>query len=262
MPSIRQPAVSGTFYPADQHKLQAMIEGFIEQTEATGGAPPKAIIAPHAGYIYSGAVAASAHARLQKGRDSIRRVVLLGPSHRVGFRGLAVSSAEWFATPLGVVPIDRKAVDGILELPYVQVLDQAHAFEHSLEVHLPFLQVVLANFSLVPIVVGNADPAEVAEVLDLLWDGEETAIVISSDLSHYHDYATAKRMDQATSAAIEALRPEDIDPADACGRLPVSGLLLLARKRGLKARTLDLRNSGDTAGGKDSVVGYGAYDFA
>ena len=260
MPHIRQPAVAGTFYPSARRLLQAMIQGFLEKA-ATTGAQPKAIIAPHAGYIYSGPIAASAYARLLAGRSNIRRIVLLGPSHRVGFRGLAVSSAEWFATPLGDITIDRKAVEKILELPFVQTSDRAHAFEHSLEVHLPFLQEVLENFSLVPAVVGDANPEEVAEVLELLWDGDETALVISSDLSHYHDYATARRKDEATSAAIEALRPQDIGVEHACGRLPVNGLLYAARRRGLKAQTVDLRNSGDTAGGKDSVVGYGAYVF-
>ena len=260
MQHIRQPAVAGTFYPADQRQLRTMIQDFLK--EATDeGVQPKAIIAPHAGYSYSGPIAASAYARLRRGRQSIHRIVLLGPSHRVGFRGLAVSSAEWFATPMGNVQIDRKAVEKILMLPFVHTLDQAHAFEHSLEVHLPFLQEVVDHFSLVPIVVGDADPTEVDAVLDLLWDGDETAIVISSDLSHYHDYETAKRMDQATSTAIEKLRPEDIGQEYACGRLPVCGLLHAARRHGLKAETVDLRNSGDTAGSKDSVVGYGAYVF-
>jgi AmmeMemoRadiSam system protein B len=235
-----------------------MIQSFLGETKAEGSRP-KAIIAPHAGYIYSGPIAATAYARLQPGRDVIRRVVLLGPSHRVAFHGLAVSSAGAFATPLGEISVDRTAIEALLQLPFVHLVDQAHALEHSLEVHLPFLQEVLDRFSLVPIVVGDADPPQVAEVLDLLWDGDETVIVISSDLSHYHDYATAKRMDRATSEAIEALRPEDIGYEDACGRLPVSGLLLAARARGLKLKTVDLRNSGDTAGAKDSVVGYGAY---
>lgn len=257
---VRPPAVAGTFYPADQRQLHTMIQGFLQSVKAEGAAP-KAIIAPHAGYIYSGSIAASAYSQLKQGRENIRQVVLLGPSHRVGFTGLAVSSAEWFATPLGTVPLDRNAIDTLLELPFVRTLDQAHAFEHSLEVQLPFLQEVLENFSLVPIVVGDADPADVAVVLQLLWNGDTTAIVVSSDLSHYHDYATAQRMDRATSDAIEALRPEDIGYEYACGRLPVSGLLYAARRHGLRGRTIDLRNSGDTAGDKDSVVGYGAYAF-
>lgn len=258
MPSVRPPAVAGTFYPADRRQLKAMIQGFLQNSDGSGPIP-KAIIAPHAGYIYSGPVAASGYRRLQPGRSTLTRVVLIGPSHRVGFRGLAVSSADSFATPLGEIPLDRDEIERILSLPFVQVLDKAHALEHSLEVHLPFLQEALDRFSLIPIVVGDAEPAEVAEVIDLLWDGDETVIVISSDLSHYHDYATARRMDRATSDAIEALQPERIGFHDACGRLPVGGLLLETRKRGLRAETIDLRNSGDTAGSKDSVVGYGAY---
>jgi AmmeMemoRadiSam system protein B len=260
MPQIRPPAVAGTFYPADPRQLRSMVQSMLTEPK-TEDILPKAIIAPHAGYVYSGPIAASAYARLRGGRDTIRRVVLLGPSHRVAFQGLAVSSAEAFATPLGTVPLDREASEALLQFPFVHRLDQAHAFEHSLEVHLPFLQEVLKNFSLLPILVGDADPRQVAEVIDWLWDGDETLIVVSSDLSHYHDYATARCMDQATSQAIEALRPEDIGYADACGRLPVSGLLIAARKHGLKGRTIDLRNSGDTAGPKESVVGYGAYVF-
>ena len=211
--------------------------------------------------MYSGPVAASIYARLSLGRGRISRVVLLGPAHRVGFRGCALSNALWFATPLGEIPIDTDAAKRLADLPFVHKLDLPHEQEHSLEVHLPFLQEVLCVFSLVPIVVGDASPEEVAQLLDALWGGDETLIVISSDLSHYHDYATARRMDKATSEAIVAMRPEDIGFEDACGRLPVSGLLIAAKKRGMKAETIDLRNSGDTAGPKDRVVGYGAYAF-
>ena len=260
MQTVRPPAVAGTFYPADQRQLRAMIHGFLRDARPPG-ARPKAIIAPHAGYIYSGPIAASAYVHLQQARATLRRIVLVGPSHRVAFRGLALSSADAFSTPLGDIPLDRDAIARLLALPFVQILDRAHALEHSLEVHLPFLQETLDQFSLVPIVVGDAEPEEVAQALDVLWDGDETAVVISSDLSHYHDYVTARRMDRATSEAIEALSPEAIGVHGACGRLPVGGLLLEAGKRGLRAQTIDLRNSGDTAGGKDSVVGYGAYVF-
>lgn len=258
MPSTRPPAVAGTFYPADRRQLQAMIRAFLSE-KTDEGRQPKAIIAPHAGYVYSGSIAASAYRRLRPGRHRIRRVVLAGPSHRVGFKGIAVPSATAFSTPLGDVPLDRDAIASLSEFPFVQVLDPAHAAEHSLEVQLPFLQEVLEVFSLVPLVVGDADPAEVAQVLERVWGGDETVIVISSDLSHYHDYATAQRMDRKTSQAIEALRPAALDYEDACGRLPVSGLLLAAKQHGLTAKTIDLRNSGDTAGPKDRVVGYGAY---
>lgn len=260
MQFTRQAAVAGMFYPADKHQLQTMIQSYLDHSTPSGDLP-KAIIAPHAGYIYSGPVAASVYARLFKGRGQINRVVLLGPSHRVGFHGCALSSALWFATPLGNIPVDREACTILADLPFVHEMNQAHAQEHSLEVHLPFLQEVLGEFSLVPIVVGDAAPEDIAMLLEALWGGDETLIVISSDLSHYHDYATAMRMDQATSESIVALRPEDIGYDDACGRLPVSGLLLAAKKHGMKAETIDLRNSGDTAGSKDRVVGYGAYVF-
>lgn len=260
MSSIRRPAVAGLFYPDHSDDLRNMIRGFLRDA-GTIGHPPKAIIVPHAGYVYSGPVAASAYVLLAAAKSTIRRVVLMGPSHRVGFRGIAVPGADFYATPLGNVPIDRSGLEKILDLPCVGLLDQAHAQEHSLEVHLPFLQEVLGEFELVPLVAGDATPEEAGQVLDRLWGGPETLIVISSDLSHYHDYLTARNLDRATSDAIEHLRPEDIHHESACGRVPVNGLLHLARLKGLSARTVDLRNSGDTAGGKDRVVGYGAYVF-
>lgn len=260
MAKVRNPAVAGVFYPDDPQILRGMVGHYLA-AGPTADRAPKAIIAPHAGYVYSGAVAASAYARVKPARGRITRVILLGPAHRVGFHGLALASAEFFATPLGQVPVDREAVQKISHLPQVQVLDRAHAQEHSLEVHLPFLQETLGEFSLVPLLVGQAGPEEVAEVLELLWGGVETLIVVSSDLSHHHDYHSAQQLDRATSRAIEQLRPEDIEYDDACGRDPVNGLLYLARWRGLKATTVALRNSGDTAGPRDSVVGYGAYSF-
>lgn len=260
MTTVRSPAVAGMFYPNDPRELHAQVQEFLAQA-AAGGPAPKAIIAPHAGYIFSGPVAASAYARLREIQDIIRRVVLLGPSHRVGFRGIAISSMEAFATPLGQIAVDQEAVALIRDLPQVGFLDKAHAQEHSLEVHLPFLQEILEDFILVPLVIGDAGPEEVGAVLETLWGGPETLLVISSDLSHYHDYQTAKRLDTATSKAIESLRYEDIGYHDACGRNPVNGLLWVARRRGLRSEILDLRNSGDTAGPRDQVVGYGAYAF-
>lgn len=261
MPSVRQPAVAGTFYPSDPEVLQAMVRGFLREVQPKGDTP-KAIIAPHAGYLYSGAVAAQAYRRLALGRPHLRRVVLLGPAHRVAFRGLAVSNAGGFATPLGVVPLDQKGNEAILALPFVRAFDPAHALEHSLEVQVPFLQEVLEAFSLVPVVVGDATAAEVHALLECLWGGEETAIVISSDLSHFYAYAVAQHLDQETSLAIQALNPEGIHQESACGRLPVSGLLLAARLHHLTGEILAVQNSGDTAGDKGRVVGYGAYAFA
>jgi AmmeMemoRadiSam system protein B len=259
-PSIRPLAVAGMFYPDDPDVLRDQVSALLRAAPAAGP-PPKAVIVPHAGYIYSGPIAASAYARIAKGRAGIRRVVLLGPAHRVAFNGIAASSATAFTTPLGSVPVDQKALRLIDDLPEVRVFDPAHAAEHSLEVQLPFLQLALDDFTLVPLVVGDATPEQVDAVLERLWGGPETLIVISSDLSHYHDYDSARHLDQATSRAIEALRDQDIGYEDACGRIPVNGLLQSARHHGLRARTVDLRNSGDTAGSRDRVVGYGAYVF-
>ncbi len=261
MSKVRTPAVAGLFYPDDPTELRHMIETFLAHAKAQPPAP-KALIVPHAGYVYSGPVAASAYGQLHPVRDVIKRVVLLGPSHRVPFLGVALSDAEVFTTPLGDIAIDREAVASIQSLSQVQTLEAAHAMEHSLEVHLPFLQLVLPEFKLVPVVVGEATPEQVAEVLECLWGGEETLIVISSDLSHYHDYETARRMDQETSERIASLAHPDIEPEQACGCRPVNGLIQAARKHNLHATTLDLRNSGDTAGPKHQVVGYGAYAIA
>lgn len=261
--SIRRPAVAGSFYPGDPDALRDVVRAYLEEgrrrLRGSGVSTPKALIAPHAGYVYSGPIAGSAYALLDAQRDRIERVVLLGPSHRVAFRGLALSSADAWTTPLGDVPLDRAGAAALETLPQVCVLDAAHADEHSLEVQLPFLQEALGSFRLLPIVAGDATAQEVAQVIECAWGGPETLIVVSSDLSHYHDSATARRLDAVTSAAIEALRPEGLDEGSACGRVPVRGLLVGARRHGLAARTLDLRNSGDTAGPRDRVVGYGAY---
>jgi AmmeMemoRadiSam system protein B len=265
MARVRPPAVAGIFYPDDPRELEAEVRRHLEAARAALGpeearAPaPRSLIAPHAGYVYSGPIAASAYARVASARGKLQRVLLLGPAHRVPVRGLGASSSAAFATPLGHVPLDRDAIERTLELPQVELADAAQAPEHSLEVQLPFLQVVLGDFSLVPFVVGDAAPDEVAEVIELFWDDPGTLLVVSSDLSHYYPYDTARRMDEATTRAIEALRPQDIGFEQACGRIPVQGLLVSARRRGLGARTLDLRSSGDTAGSRDAVVGYGSY---
>lgn len=260
-PKTRPPAVAGQFYPDDPDELRQMIEEFLREVKRSDAPVPKAVIAPHAGYIYSGPIAASAYARFAPARNTIKRIVLLGPSHHVPFAGLAATGAETWTTPLGAIPVDSTAIEKLGSLRQVAILDRAHADEHSLEVQLPFLQVVLADFKIVPLVVGDAEDEEVAEVIDRLWGGPETRFVISSDLSHYYDYKTAQRLDLATAQAIERLRPEDIGDEQACGRIPVRGLLCAARQHGLRVRTVDLRNSGDTAGPRHQVVGYGAWAF-
>jgi len=238
-----------------------MLDAMLAGADATGPAP-KAMIVPHAGYIYSGPVAATGYARLRQAAGSIRRVILMGPTHRVPVRGLALPDADAFSTPLGEITLDAEVMHGLLALPQVHVDATAHQLEHSLEVHLPFLQTVLDDFTLVPLVVGDASADEVCAVIEQVWGGPETLLVISSDLSHYHDYETAQRLDAATSRAIEALALEDIGYDHACGRAPVSGLLLYARQHGLSLETIDLRNSGDTAGPHGQVVGYGTYVLA
>jgi len=256
--TIRPPAVAGMFYPDEPAVLQQTITALLDE-KVTVNNLPKAIIVPHAGYIYSGSIAASAYVQLKPAHDLIKRVVLLGPSHRVPFRGLAISSADFFQTPLGEIPLDRNTLDKLSGLESVVQLDAAHQDEHSLEVHLPFLQAVLDDFMLIPLVVGEASPDDVCSVLDAVWGGPETLIVISSDLSHYHDYDTARAMDSHTSRTIEILDYQSIQGEDACGCCPLNGLLMSASKRGLQVTTLDLRNSGDTAGSRDQVVGYGAW---
>jgi AmmeMemoRadiSam system protein B/AmmeMemoRadiSam system protein A len=261
MTAIRAAAVAGAFYPADPAELRRQLDRFLaEAAHPQPGAPvPKAIIAPHAGYVYSGPVAATAYARLAPAKGRIRRVVLIGPSHRVGFRGLAVGTAEAWASPLGPVLVDRDMVERLALLPMVGAVDAAHEQEHSLEVHIPFLQAVLGEFRLVPVVAGDARPEEVAAVLDAAWGGPETAIVISTDLSHYLDYEACREADRHTVAAIEAMDPTAIGRDSACGRVPVGGLLVTARRRGMEIATLDVRNSGDTAGPRGRVVGYGSW---
>ena len=260
---IREPAVAGTFYPGDPEELMRIVARCLEEgrRRLRDGVAPKAMIVPHAGYVYSGPIAGTAYASLERLRGAIERVVLLGPSHRVAFRGLALSSADRWRTPLGDVPLDRAGAAALAKLPQVRFFEAAHADEHSLEVQVPFLQTVLGDFTLLPIVAGDATPAEVAAVMEAAWGGPETLIAVSSDLSHYYDYATARTLDHATSGAIEALRPDGVDDEGACGRVPVRGLLVAARHHGLAAHTLDLRSSGDTAGPRDRVVGYGAYVF-
>lgn len=255
---IREPAVAGTFYPAERSVLRATVAGYLRQADEAGPLP-KALIVPHAGYPYSGSVAASGYILARPIRDRVERVVLVGPSHHVPFYGLAASSSDGFATPLGTISLDRKMIGISHKFPQVHVLDQAHRREHSLEVQLSFLQMVLREFSLLPFAVGRATVDEVAEVLDYLWDDQATLIVVSSDLSHYHHYWTARSIDSETSQMIERCQSEQLNAARACGYCGIRGLLKVSKARGLKVKTVDLRNSGDTIGTKDRVVGYGSF---
>src|SRR5215468_3794366 len=260
--TVRKPAVAGSFYPAQPDRLRRQIAELLAEAEPAPKITPKALIAPHAGYIYSGLPAATAFATLRDSAQTFARIVLIGPAHYVAIRGVARTSIDAFETPLGRVPVDRDALAEITDLPFVSVNDAAHAPEHALEVELPFLQIVLPSFSLLPLVVGDATAQEVAQVLAQLWSGPETLLVISSDLSHYHSYETARRLDAATAAAIENGDWASLGPGQACGYLPIAGLLIEATRRNLKARRLSLCNSGDTAGSLDQVVGYGAWLFS
>lgn len=263
MNQVRQAAVAGTFYPGQKQTLADDINTLLiaaRPDDAEFCITPKAIIVPHAGYIYSGPTAATAYARLASGHDTIKRVVLLGPVHRVAVRGLALPGTEAFATPLGNIQIDQTAISAIENMPQVVVSPDAHAPEHSLEVQLPFLQSVLDDFELVPLAVGDATPVEVSEVLDALWGGPETLIVISSDLSHFLPYQAAQTMDAQTVQNIMGL-DHSLNHEQACGGTPVNGLLLAAKRHHLQPHLLDLRNSGDTAGDRNRVVGYAAFAF-
>ncbi len=261
MSAIRPAAVAGMFYPDDPVELKRTVAGLLAKAGAAAPSrPPKAVIVPHAGYIYSGPVAASAYAQVATLRGRVRRVVLLGPTHRVYVRGLALPEADRFATPLGEVPLDREGMRAVAALPQVVRSAAAHRMEHSLEVQLPFLQQVLGDFLLLPLAVGDATAAEVAEVLEQVWGGDETLVVISSDLSHFLPDAVARKVDGGTVDAILAL-DSHLSHEQACGATPVNGLLLAARRHGLHPLVLDVRNSSDTAGDPERVVGYAAFAF-
>jgi AmmeMemoRadiSam system protein B len=260
LPSTSRPAaVAGLFYPAEPQALRSAVATLLADAQVPGPAP-KALILPHAGYIYSGAIAASGYAALGATALTLRRIVLLGPSHRLWLQGLAVPAARAFATPLGELRVDAEAIELLRALPAVTVSDDAHALEHSLEVHLPFLQLLAPDARIVPLVAGDAAPAEVAAVIDALWDGPQTLIVVSSDLSHYQSYESARATDGATARAIIAGR-EDLRGDEACGAVLINGLAHAVRRRGLRVQVLDLRNSGDTAGDRRRVVGYGAFGY-
>jgi AmmeMemoRadiSam system protein B len=259
MPTVRSPAVAGLFYPAEPDQLGRDVQYLLSEAQHHD-LVPKALIVPHAGYIYSGAIAATAYATLKPFASIIRRVVLLGPTHRVAVRGLALPGVDAFDTPLGRIMLDKAAAQLISHLPQVSVSALAHAQEHSLEVQLPFLQRVLTDFTLLPLAVGMATPDEVAEVLEILWGGDETLIVISSDLSHFLPYALAQRADRKTADDILKLH-QPIEHEQACGGTPISGLIVAAQQHRLMPQLLDLRNSGDTSGTMDRVVGYAAFAF-
>lgn len=257
-PGVRQAAVAGMFYPEDSAQLAEQVDGFLSTVSASPAGCPKALIVPHAGYVYSGTVAASAFGLLGNCRDVVNRVVLLGPSHHVPLRGMAVPGSSSFETPLGRIPLDIDGVRRAAKLGKVEIRDDAHLREHSLEVQLPFLQRCLGEFALLPVVVGACEPADVAALLESEWGDEKTLLVISTDLSHYLPYSSARVQDHSTAEKILSLSA-DLRGDQACGCHPLNGMLLAARRHGMNIEPRDLRNSGDTAGPEDRVVGYGAF---
>ncbi|HZZ93097.1 MAG TPA: AmmeMemoRadiSam system protein B [Usitatibacter sp.] len=260
MHAIRPAAVADLFYPADAAELRASVDRFLADALPQQGPAPRAIIAPHAGFIYSGPIAAQAYAAAAPWRGVARRVIVAGPAHRLHVPGIAIPSVAAFSTPLGTIALDAAGMRALQQLPWVEVSDRAHALEHCIEVQLPFLQCLLEDFQLVPMLVGDATPAQVAQALEAVWDEAGTVLVVSSDLSHYMPWAAARERDAATAGTILRL-DSTLLPEDACGAAPINGLLRIARARGLDARLLDVRNSGDTAGDRDRVVGYGAFQF-
>ncbi len=259
--SVRMPAVAGSFYPHDAQELRRAVRQFLDEKPVVGPSRlPKALIVPHAGYMYSGTVAGCGYRLLAVPGGIVRHVVLVGPSHRVPMRGLAVPSHDFFATPLGDVPIDQAGRQRLRELGLAGIADAPHAGEHSLEVQVPFLQSVLHDFDLLPLAIGLAPPAQVARALEAVWNGPETLVVVSSDLSHYHASTEARHLDEQASRSILELR-SDLSDEQACGARAINGLMEVARLKGLRVELLDLRNSGDTAGDRSRVVGYGSYAF-
>lgn len=259
---VREPAVAGRFYPADPDELRATVDALLAEAPAPPpDAPvPRAVIVPHAGYVYSGSTAALAYARVARGRGTIRRVVVVGPTHRVPVRGVALPGADAFRTPLGEVPVPHAwAQERLADVLAACVVPETHRHEHSVEVQLPFLQRVLDDVDVVPLLAGDAFGEEVADVLEALWE-PQTLVVISSDLSHYRPYDEARRIDAGTIAQITAL-DAPLDHLQACGATPVNGLLVAARRRGLRPTLLGACSSGDTAGDRSRVVGYCAFAF-
>ncbi|HDY83125.1 MAG: AmmeMemoRadiSam system protein B [Gammaproteobacteria bacterium] len=256
--TIRQAAVAGSFYEADASHLQQRILSLMSGAHSNTPYSVQALIVPHAGYVYSGATAAEAYRTVAPLADRIERVVLFGPAHRVALQGMAVPSVDAFATPLGDVPLDRESIARVAAMPGVCVSDEAHREEHSLEVQLPFLQTVLKHFSLVPVVVGHCAPRTVASVMDALWGGPETLLVVSTDLSHFHTYDDATQLDTLTCERLQA-KDSSLCGQDACGAYALNGLMSTGHCQSLQVELVDRCNSGDTAGSKDRVVGYGAF---
>ena len=265
--SVRPPAVASLFYPGEAAELKQNLREMLEKAseaedpneDLPAGQHLRALIVPHAGYVYSGTTAALAYHLLRKNRDDFHRILLLGPAHRVWLEGIAFPGTDAFETPLGRIPLAKQQIRELLRFPEVQLRDDAHQDEHCLEVQLPFLQEILNEFELIPAVVGEISPDSLSGLLENLLEDPQNLLLLSTDLSHFHSYSEAQAIDQKTAEAIESFEDEKILPEQACGAHPLRGLLRHARIQGWKIQRLGLCNSGDTAGSKDRVVGYGAW---
>ena len=259
MEKIKQADVAGMFYPGEEASLRQMVDGFIQKA-LSFDLRPRAIIAPHAGYIYSGSIAGTAYKTIAAVRDQIENVIIMSPAHRFYLRGIALHMADAFATPLGNIPVNIGIVKKIKQFSSVQWEERSFIQEHGLETHLPFIQRAFKpGIKIVPMIVGECQESEVAEILESVWEDPRNFVIISSDLSHFHSYADAKKLDRNTVDLIQNLDSQSLDTEFACGHYPICGLLNLARNRKLKIKALDIRSSGDTAGSKESVVGYGSF---
>lgn len=258
---IRKEAVAGTFYPEGTIELETLITTLLHEKDLPDIPPPKAIIVPHAGYVFSGSIAASAYRKIKSFSSLIKKVVILGPSHRVSFNGIALSSDEQWATPLGNVEVDQETCCELKTIDFINYNDAAHKEEHSIEVQLPFLQKTLNDFTIIPLLSCQTSLKEAVYTLEKVWGDEETLIIISSDLSHFLNYDDCRKKDHETVNAIENFDYDKLKNDDACGLIPISALLAVAKQKKMKMETLDVRCSGDTAGRRDSVVGYASFGF-
>ena len=256
---VREAAVAGIFYPADVYQLKNDINGYLQHITDNNSGKPKILITPHAGYKYSAQVAASAFAKLRPFKDKIKKVFLLGPSHRVYVNGVALPKEKSFKTPLGIIKVDSDIVEQISKTKPFKFKSTAHKNEHSLEVSLPFLQVVLGNFEIIPMLYGEANPHEIAQTIQPYLERDDSILIVSADLSHYLDYSTAKKVDEQTANNIK--EGKTVDHHQSCGATAINTALIMAQNFGLVPQMLNMANSGDVIGDKDSVVGYGAWSF-
>ncbi|MDH5654459.1 MAG: AmmeMemoRadiSam system protein B [Spirochaetia bacterium] len=257
METVRESAVAGSFYPDEKKHLADLVDSYLSGEDKKNPLP-EAIIVPHAGYMYSGAVAGKGYTSIKQ--LDIKNILIIGPAHRVYVNGLAIPDCDAFVTPLGKISVNKELYPELVKLPFISINDEAHKDEHCIEVQLPFLQRLFTSFQIIPVLAGNADEEQIQTLFDLT-SGKIDLIIVSSDLSHYNSYETAKNLDRNAANSIEALDPFSLESEQACGSRPIKGLLLYAKRAGLKVKTLVLQNSGDVSGSRSSVVGYGSFIF-